>query len=167
MIRSVKYGLDRLLEFVTAAVMGILLVDVVWQVITRFILKNPSNWTEELATFLLIWVGLLGAAVALNRRAHLGIDYFVLQLTGIRQFFSELFVALSIIGFSVSVLLVGGVQLVSLTFKLGQTAPATGIKLGYVYLAVPISGFFITIYGIEMLWEAVVKFSKTKNEEQG
>ncbi|NIX00358.1 MAG: TRAP transporter small permease subunit, partial [Phycisphaerae bacterium] len=54
--------------------MGVLVIDVTWQVITRFVLKNPSSWTEELATYLLIWVGLLGAAVALHRGAHLGID---------------------------------------------------------------------------------------------
>lgn len=165
MLKTFKNTLDKLLEFITAAVMGLLVLDVVWQVITRFVLKNPSNWTEELATFLLIWVGLLGAAVALNRQAHLGIDYFVHKLTAEKQRLAEVLSALCIIGFSISVLLMGGINLVTLTFRLGQTAPATGIQLGYVYLAVPISGLFITIYGFEIFWAALAKFPQLKTSD--
>lgn len=163
MLKSVKRFLDVGLEGITALVMGILVIDVVWQVITRFLLKSPSNWTEELATYLMIWVGLLGAAVALRRRAHLGIDYFTQKLDKRKQLFSEVFVLLSVIGFSVSVLLIGGIQLVTLTFQLGQTAPATGISLGYVYLSVPISGFFLTMYGIEFLIDALQKLNTRKS----
>lgn len=157
MVRTVKRWLDKSLEFITAFSMGALVLDVSWQVITRFILKKPSSWTEELATYLLIWVGLLGAAVALNRGAHLGIDYFVGKLEAKKRLFSEVFVFLSITAFALSVLLVGGIQLVSETLQLGQTAPATGIKLGYVYMAVPISGFFIALYSVEFLIETIVK----------
>lgn len=75
----IKLLLDRTLEFIVITTAGILVVDVLWQVFARFFLKDPSSWTEELATFLLIWVTLLGSAVALGRGAHLGIDYFVLR----------------------------------------------------------------------------------------
>lgn len=168
MVRTVKGWLDKSLEFITAFSMGALVLDVSWQVITRFILKKPSSWTEELATYLLIWVGLLGAAVALNRGAHLGIDYFVGKLEAKKRLFSEVFVFLSITAFALSVLLVGGIQLVSETLQLGQKAPATGIKLGYVYMAVPISGFFIALYGVEFLIETIAtgaaKKSTSKNK---
>ena len=157
MLAGLKKWLDRSLDLVTAVSMGALVVDVTWQVITRFVLKNPSNWTEELATYLMIWVGLLGSAVALNRGAHLGIDYFVGKLEKKRRLWTEVFVFTCISAFSILVLILGGVELVTETFQLGQTAPATGIKLGYVYLAVPISGFFIALYGIEFLLESVLK----------
>lgn len=152
---AINKWLDRSLEFVTALVMGALVLDVLWQVTTRFILKNPSSWTEELATYLLIWVGLLGSAVALNRRAHLGIDYFVGKLPIKQRILTEILVFVCVSGFAILVLLVGGIQLVTDTFQLGQTSPATGIQLGYVYLAVPIAGFFITFYGITFLLQAI------------
>ena len=69
----------------------------------------------------------------------------------------EFIVFFSISAFSISVLIYGGVALVRETFVLGQVAPATGIKIGYVYLAVPISGFFITIYSIEFMIESILK----------
>lgn len=161
----VKKWLDRTLEFITALVMGVLVVDVLWQVVTRFLLKKPSSWTEELATYLLIWVGLLGSAVALNRGAHLGIDYFVGKLAFKRRLLTEVLVFVCVSGFAVSVLLIGGVQLVMETFQLGQTSPAIGIKLGYVYLAVPIAGFFITFYGLEFLLETIRRLRTAEAQE--
>lgn len=157
MLTTLKTWVDRFVEFTTLLVMGVLVLVVLWQVATRFVLKNPSSWTEELATYLLVWVGLLGSAVALNRGAHLGIDYFVGRLAHRQRLWTELAVFISVAGFAVSVLLVGGWQLVSETFQLGQTAPATGLKLGYVYLVVPITGFFITFYSLELAGAVALK----------
>ena len=81
MLAKIKKILDRSLEVLVTTAMAVLVLDVVWQVFTRYILRNPSDWTEELATYLMIWVGMLGASVALNRGAHLGIDYFTLKLS--------------------------------------------------------------------------------------
>lgn len=160
MYLKIKKTLDRSLEFITAVSMGTLVLDVCWQVITRFLLGDPSSWTEELATYLMIWVGLLGAAVALNRKAHLGIDYFVGKMSDRKRLWAEMFVYASVAAFSISVLLIGGYQLVAATLELGQTAPATGLKLGHVYLAVPVSGFFIALYSIEFFIEALMQLKK-------
>jgi len=163
-LRVFKKSLDKSLEILTAVSMAVLVLDVTWQVITRFILKNPSNWTEELATFLMIWVGLLGAAVALNRGAHLGIDYFVGKLSKKKRLFTQLFVYLCTGAFSISVLLYGGMRLVSITFMQGQLSPALKIPMGYVYLSVPIAGFFIALYSIEFLIEAAIELKKSANK---
>ena len=62
MIKQINTFLDKTLEVVVMICMGVLVLDVLWQVFTRKVLNNPSQWTEELAIFLLIWVALLGAA---------------------------------------------------------------------------------------------------------
>jgi TRAP-type C4-dicarboxylate transport system permease small subunit len=150
--KSIKKVLDRSLELLVIVVVAVLIVDVLWQVFTRFILKDPSTWSEELAVFMLIWVSLLGAAVALNRSAHLGIDYFVGKLSPKKRLYTEIFVFLCISIFSLTVMVIGGIDLVTNTLKLEQLSPALGIKVGYVYLAVPISGFFLLLYsGIGMV----------------
>lgn len=159
---KIKKVLDFGLETLVAVVMGILVLDVTWQVFTRFVLKDPSSWTEELATFLLIWVGLLGASVALNRGAHLGIDYFVLKLSPKRRVYVELFVFLCIAVFSFSVLVVGGSVLVVRTLSLQQISPALGLEMGYVYLALPISGFFLTLYSIEFFVMRITALCKNE-----
>ena len=120
MFSKVKKILDRSLEVLVTVSMGVLVVDVVWQVFTRYVLRNPSDWTEELATFLMIWVGLLGASVALNRGAHLGIDYFVLKLSAKKRLCVELFVFFCVAVFSLLVLVIGGINLVRITLQTNQ-----------------------------------------------
>jgi TRAP-type C4-dicarboxylate transport system permease small subunit len=160
MWKSIKKALDRFLETIVTVSMAVLVLDVTWQVITRFILKNPSSWTEELATYLMIWVGLLGAAVALNYRDHLGIDYFVGKLTEVKRLWTEVIVNVCVIFFSIFVMFFGGVKLVSFTFYYGQLSPAMKLPMGYVYLAVPVAGIFLAIYSIEFLIESIAKLKK-------
>ena len=148
LLKAIKYMLDRLLEGLVMVVVAVLVLDVLWQVFTRFILDNPSTWTEELAVFMLIWVSLLGAAVALGRGAHLGIDYFVGKLPARARLSTEVFVFFCVSAFSLLVMLVGGIDLVRSTLEMGQESSALRVKVGYVYLAIPISGFFLTLYAV-------------------
>ena len=53
--------------------MGVMVIAVCWQVITRYILNNPSTVTEEALRYLLIWVTMVGGAYAYGRRKHLAI----------------------------------------------------------------------------------------------
>jgi len=147
-LQIVKRVLDRCLEVLVIVVMAVLVLDVLWQVFTRLILKDPSTWTEELAVFMLIWVSLLGAAVALGRGAHLGIDYFVGWLPARARLGTEVFVFFCVSAFSFLVMVLGGIDLVASNLELGQESPALRVKVGYVYLAVPISGFFLTLYAV-------------------
>jgi len=160
MFAKIKEALDRTLEVLVTVSMGVLVVDVIWQVVSRYVLRNPSSWTEELATFLMIWVGLLGASVALNRGGHLGIDYVTTKLPVKIQVYTELVVFFCIAMFSFLVLGIGGVNLVRITLASNQVSPALGLKMGYVYLAVPISGFFLTLYSIEFFIERLVALLK-------
>jgi len=158
--KTIKKILDRSLELLLMVVVVVLVLDVLWQVFTRFILKNPSTWTEELAVFMLIWVSLLGAAVALGRGAHLGIDYFVGKLPARIRVFTEVFVFLVVALFSFLVMIVGGIELVVDTLRLEQISPAINVKVGYVYLAVPISGFFLVLYSLIGLCERLAELVK-------
>jgi hypothetical protein len=56
--------------------MAVSVLNVLWQVFTRFVIRHPSSYTEELARYLLVWVGLLGAAYASGHKLHLAIDLF-------------------------------------------------------------------------------------------
>lgn len=158
MIKQVKNILDKTLEIVVMICVAVLVLDVLWQVFTRKVLNSPSKWTEELAIFLLIWVALLGAAVALSLGAHLGIDYFVGKFSRAKRVFTEIVVFALILIFAVYVMLYGGYDLVKSTLELGQTSPAFGIKMGYVYLAVPVSGFFMVIYSFLGMCERIKAF---------
>jgi len=137
---------DKALRGILIFLMGFLVVVVSWQVVSRYVLSSPSSYTEEIARFTLIWIGLLGAAHALRMRMHLGIDLLVNKLTGKAQSVVLMFSWLVSLSFAFFVMTVGGFYLVQLTLALEQTSAALGIKMGYVYLAIPLSGLLMCFY---------------------
>ncbi len=140
--------LDKVLGWFLVGVMGVSVINVLWQVFTRFVLSSPSSYTEELARYLLIWIGLVGAAYAVGRRLHLAIDLLPKRLTGRSAKWLAITVELLVAGFALAVLVGGGVRLVQLTLSLGQTSAALGVPVGYVYLALPVSGMLMTWYAL-------------------
>jgi TRAP-type C4-dicarboxylate transport system permease small subunit len=62
--------------------------------------------------------------------------------------------------FSFFVMVIGGIDLVASMLQLGQESPALRVRMGYVYLAVPISGFFLTLYAVLGLVERVARFRR-------
>ncbi|MDO6446961.1 TRAP transporter small permease [Colwellia sp. 1_MG-2023] len=143
--------IDTLLSFTLAILMGLMVLDVTWQIFTRFATDSPSSWTEELARFLLIWIGLLGAAWAYRTRSHLGLSYLVEKQSPAMQKKLAIFSYLAAIVFAISVMIFGGSQLVLLTLNLNQFSASLGVKIGYVYMIIPISGVLITIYALDFI----------------
>lgn len=150
---AVKQVLDRVLGALLSLLLAALVIDVVWQVITRFLLTQPSSFTDELARFLLIWVGLLGAAYAVGQRLHLAIDLVSDRLSPRRRQALGIVIESVVLAFAVGVLLIGGWKLMSLTFLLGQTSAALGLPLGYVYAVLPLSGGIMAFYAIVFIRE--------------
>jgi TRAP-type C4-dicarboxylate transport system permease small subunit len=148
---------DKLLGWTVTLIMGILVLNVLWQVASRFILGHPSSFTDELAGFLLIWVGLLGAAYATGQKQHLAIDLFSHKLSEKKKRLQETIINILIALFAVIVLIGGGTNLVYITFHLNQISSALQIPIGYVYLVLPLSGLFIIYYAITdliILWQS-------------
>ncbi len=138
--------IDKSLGLLLVALMSIMVVTVSWQVVTRYLLNSPSSYTEELATYLLIWISLLGAAYALRVRAHLGIDVLVRRLQGEQRRSMRIFAYVIIIIFSMVALVFGGSWLVFVTLDLNQLSAAFQVPIGYVYLVLPLSGLLMTYY---------------------
>ena len=139
---------DLILSRFVVLVMAVLVLDVLWQVISRYIMREPSSWTDELAGFLLIWVGLFGAAYATGMKDHLAIDLLPRKLSQAKRKYLYLVINTLIGAFALIVLIIGGIRLVYITFKLNQISSALEIPVGYVYLVLPVSGLFILFYAI-------------------
>jgi TRAP-type C4-dicarboxylate transport system permease small subunit len=140
----------RALEIFVISLFAALVLTVLWGVISRYVPGiRPSSWTEELAIYLLVWVSLFGAALAYRANGHLGVDYFVGKLEPSARraaFYVAEFAVLFFAGFA---LCFGGGMLVSETLASNQITAVLQWRIGYLYSAVPISGFFICAFAIE------------------
>jgi TRAP-type C4-dicarboxylate transport system permease small subunit len=151
---ALKRALEKALKGFVISIMAALVLVVLWQVLSRYALNAPSSWSEELAKILLVWGSLLGASLAYAEKSHLGVDYFVGKLgSGTRRQVEKCVHALVAVG-SVYMFIIGGLQIVFNAFAYGQTTPALKLCWGYIYLALPVSGVFFTIFSVEFLIEA-------------
>lgn len=159
MLSSLKKVIDKILSWIVIVLMAVITINVLWQVFSRFVLQNPSSFTEELARYMLIWIGILGAAYVAGQKLHLAIDLLSTKLKGNSKSFLEIFIQLCIFVFSFFVLVIGGIRLVYITLELNQISAALQIPLGYVYLVLPISGVLMMFYSMYFIIE---DFSKIK-----
>ena len=141
--------IDRTLEVFLVAILGLLVFDVLWQVASRYLLSDPSEFTDEAAGFLLMWVSLLGAAYVTGKKQHMAINLLERKLKGNAKKSLSVFINFIIMMFTVFVFITGGTWLVYTRLHLGQTSPSLGLPLGYVYLVLPVSGLFILYYSVD------------------
>ena len=141
MKRRLIYALDMALIVLFVA----LVCDVVWQVASRYLLASPSGFTEEAARFLLIWLGLLGGCRAAFQGLHTAVTTLQDRLPQALVPWSARLVAASTTVFAVAVFLVGGGNLVRISWQLGQRSAALGIPLAVVYLVLPIAGVLLIV----------------------
>ncbi len=153
--------IDKSLEWLLVFLLSILVIDVLWQVASRYVLNSPSSYTDELAGYLLIWVGLLGAAYVSGKREHLAIDILIRRSSPKRKFRLEIIISIVVILFAVSVLIVGGIWLVYTRFYLSVKSAALGMPLGFVYLVLPLSGLLIAYFDIDNMRNIISSYRKT------
>ena len=141
-----KAFIDKYLGAFLVWLLVAMTVDVLWGVFTRYVLGGQASWTEELARFMLIWLGVLGAAYASGQRMHLAIDLIQPKLETSNQKRLIQVIASLIALFALCVLLIGGLRLVYITHILEQRSPALQLPMTIVYGVVPISGLLILYY---------------------
>ncbi len=145
---ALRQKIDKVLGNILVVIMGIMVINVIWQVFTRFVVGTPSSFTDELARYLMIWLGILGAAYVSGRNMHVAIDVLALKSSNKTQKKLKLIVYILIILFAFFAMVIGGGRLVYITYVLDQQSPALQIPTALVYLAIPVSGLLIMYYKI-------------------
>jgi len=140
--------IDKILGKTIILIISIMVINVLWQVFSRYFLGEPSSFTDELARYLMIWVGVLGAAYVSGKNKHVAIDVLPSKLSEKTQEKLKLIVKILIILFCLFALVIGGSRLVYITYVLQQYSPALQMPLAAVYMVLPISGILIIYYKI-------------------
>jgi TRAP-type transport system small permease protein len=74
-LRRVIDAWHRLLTWLLIATVGILVLPVTLQIVSRFTHIIPHYiWTEELSRFLFIWMVMLGAMIGIREATHFEVD---------------------------------------------------------------------------------------------
>src|ERR1700743_2348640 len=69
-------AIGRIAEFTGATLVLVETCILFAGVVSRYVFNNPIIWTDELATFLFLWLAMFGAVVALRRDGHTRLTTF-------------------------------------------------------------------------------------------
>ena len=117
--------LDRGLGAVTfaAAAVGALLLLVMTAVVgysdaLRYLFNRPQVWTDELVGYLLVVVVFAGAAEALRRGEHIGVDLITERLSGSARRLAEIW-GMAAVALVSGCLVAAGWEVVSFSYDVG------------------------------------------------
>ena len=141
---KIRNGIVKILNVLAGTSFLVMVLLTCWQVITRYLLHNPSTWSEELVGYLFAWASLLGASLVTQERGHMNIPILVEHL-GIKgqKILNCLGEVIAFI-FSAVILVFGGVQIVSLA--MGQMTSSLGVPIGVFYVVLPLCGVLNMIF---------------------
>lgn len=148
---KLRSKVDSILSKTLIVIMSVMVLNVLWQVFTRYVVGDPSSFTDELARFLMIWSGVLGAAYVSGQNMHVSIDLIPSRSSEKNRILLKKIVNMLIIAFALFAMLIGGSRLVYISHILGQHSAALQIPLAPVYVVLPLSGLLIIYYKISDL----------------
>ncbi|CAH6661034.1 TRAP transporter small permease [Pseudocitrobacter vendiensis] len=153
----IRKWLDRVLEVVCCLVLAMMVAVSCWQVISRYIVGQPSTITEELLRFSLVWISMLGMAYVAGKQQHISLTILVDKVSPRLRSIWLIILQLTFVAFSVWILIIGGLKISSISML--QVSPALGIPMGQVYYALPIAGVLIIIYSVMNIIDALKALS--------
>lgn len=143
---KVKLFLDQFIQVLIALLMALMVINVTWQVFSRYVMGDPSSFTDELSRFMMIWLGLAGAAYVSGKNGHLAIDILPEKLKGNKLLALQLFIHSMVVFFGLVIMIWGGGNLVYITQILQQKSATLQIPLSWIYGIIPVSGVLVVFY---------------------
>lgn len=145
-MNTFRNGITRILNGLAGISFLAMVILTCWQVLTRYVLQNPSTWSEELVGYLFAWMSLMGASLVTCERGHMNIPILVERLHENGQKVLLCLGELIAFLFSAVILVFGGVQITSLA--MGQMTSSLGVPIGIFYIVLPLCGILNMIYTV-------------------
>lgn len=151
---KIRKSIFRIPEIIIIALMIVVLFDMFISVITRYIFGRAIYWAEEIGSFGLAWITMIGTSVAVKRNLHFTMPTFIASLTGNKKYAFAIITRVLIIIFAIIMISAGyDVMRNSMT----MTSPALEINLGFMNSSAILGGILILIYTIRQIIQMIGK----------
>jgi TRAP-type transport system small permease protein len=156
--RRVTAAYGKLLEILLAACVGIIIIPVTLQVISRYTPFIPSYiWTEEMARFLFVWTIMIGAMVGVREAQHFEVDIWP-DLSRRSEALVRILARLGILALALVFVLAG---LEFTRFAWNRTSELADLPLWLIHVAWPVTGLtWIVFAGEQIVDEARILFGR-------
>lgn len=153
-MKTLEKILDAVFRFLMAFSMFILVAFGTWQIFSRWVLKDPSTFTDELLRYVLIISGLIGSAYCFYRDEHLALTLVTDKARGTFKTILNVFIEICILFFVIYVFIYGGLKLSATATNVSSVMR---IPMKTLYLIEPICGVMIVIARVLKYMQAMTK----------
>ena len=161
-MQKLDQTLDRVMKCLMALSMLSLVIGGFWQIFTRWILGNPSTFTEEFMRYMLIWASMIGSAYCFYKDKHLALDLFKRKANGKVAIILNVFIEAMILFFVIYVFVYGGARM---AMNATNASSVMHIPFKILYLVMPLSGIFIVIGRVLKYTQLYLDTKEAKNKE--
>jgi TRAP-type C4-dicarboxylate transport system permease small subunit len=164
-VRVLLEAYYRLLKLLLTLLMGIIIVPVAMQILSRYTGIIPRYiWTEEIARFCFVWIILLGSMIAVRDGTHFDVD--VLPHSGNRGI-ELIFVLFKYAAMTAVALtfVIWGYDFAILGSR--QTSEIASLPMLTIYIAWPVAGASWLLFLGEKIFDEITKYRRGTADEPG
>jgi TRAP-type C4-dicarboxylate transport system permease small subunit len=140
--------LTGLAQFFCTVLMLVMTAVISWQIFGRYILNDTPKWSEQLAGILMVYMTMIGGAIALRENRHIALTFFRDRWSPAARAWSGTIAYLLIAGFG-ALMMVYGVRMAQLVQA--WTIPALGLSQSVNYWSFPVAGLLICAFALDKI----------------
>ncbi len=140
--RRLSRAIDSVVAAFASALLVSIVVDVFTGVVFRYVIGRALPWSEEYARFAMVWMGLLGASMALIRNEHVAIEYFVSHMPPSLRLLSMIASRILMALFLAYATMYGSRMVLNAGT---QVSPGLSISMAWPLLSIPVSSLIMLV----------------------
>jgi TRAP-type C4-dicarboxylate transport system permease small subunit len=160
-LKTINNGVVKAVNWLMVALMALMTLFIFLQVIFRYVLRQPLSWSEEMARYLFSAITLFGAVLLYRDNKHINMTPLKDMLKNkTAKILVDILASLLVLFFLIIVLRFGFPMSVKM-LNLNSFSPSmTWLKMGYVYLLLPLSAVFSVAAVVELVLSMILKIGQ-------
>ncbi|MBL3538160.1 MAG: TRAP transporter small permease [Aminobacteriaceae bacterium] len=146
--------MEKTFAFLTMAGIGLMLIIIFLQVISRYFFGYTASYSEELSRYLFVWVTFLSLPVVSRQGGHMAVGLLTERFTGEKLRRLKITGCLCSMAF-LAIMVRQGIRMVQIA--VWQTSPAMEIPMSYMYISIPLGCGAMLLIVIEELLDLVLR----------
>ena len=156
--------IEKILELICTIFVGAIVLVLFYAVVMRYGFHKPPAWSIEASRFMFLWMVMFGAALVTREKSHIEIDFIVKCIPLKIRFFWINLLRLVMLAFC-GVLIYYGVKILPIV---GQAnTPTLEMSMGWLYASVPVGGFLMGVYILELFIRSLREGYRSVRLEEG
>jgi TRAP-type transport system small permease protein len=161
MFQKIEKVINWLEEQICVVVLIVMVIDVTLMVLTRYLLKVPFAFVEELGRVCLIYMTFIGGGIVTRKKGNFALEILVHRLP-LRFRNSLELVILFLVAGLLGVITYNGVAILPVVYP--QESSSLRFSMSYVYVAIPVGAFFMFFHTVGFI---VDRFKEDNEITQG